>query len=252
MKRTRWLLLLVALSFCAAPAFAQGINLSWDDCGASGSLNKTFACDSNTGIHVLVGSFVTDAYFVSVNGLTASLELMSACPAYPDWWRMRTGYCRSTSLSASFDFTSGPANCFDYWQGGAIGTASMGDPAGRRALVTLQCVLPVLDPRIGPIEEGAHVYAFKMVINNAKTVGPGACAGCQDDMCIVLNSILIHQTPGTPEGNRFLSNPDLSQVVAWQGGQWYWNHLEPGGNCFGDCPTPTRARTWGQLKGLYR
>ena len=128
----------------------------------------------------------------------------------------------------------------------------MGDPAGRRAVVTLQCALPVLGPPIVPIEAGTHVYAFKMLINNAKTVGPGACAGCQDDLCIVLNSILVSQTPGTPEGNRFLSNPDLSQVVSGQGGQWWWNHLEPGGTCVGDCPTPARARTWGQIKGIYR
>lgn len=252
MKWAGSLLLLAALSCCAAPASAQGINLFWDDCGASGSLRKTFACDTNTGAHVLVGSFIAPGFLTSVNGMTATLELQSACPAYPDWWRTRTGYCRSGSINSNFDFTSGPTSCFDFWQGGAFGTASMGDPAGRRALVTVQCALPLLDSRIGPIEEGTHVYAFKMVILNAKTVGPGACAGCQDDLCLVLSSILIHQTPGTPEGNRYLGDPDLSQVASWQGGDWYWNHLEPGGNCVGDCPTPARARSWGQIKGHYR
>ena len=253
MKWASSLLLLAALCR-AAPASGQhgAINLFWDDCGASGSLRKTFACDTNTGAHVLVGSFIAPGYLVSVSGWTASLELQSACPAYPDWWKMRTGYCRNGSLNSSFDFTSGPTSCFDYWQGGAMGMVSMDDPAGRGAVVTLQCAWPVLDPRAGPIEEGTHVYAFKMVVNNAKTVGPGSCAGCQDDLCLVLKSILIHQTPGTPEGDRWLGNPDLSQVAAWQGGSWSWNHLQPGGVCTGDCPTPVRARTWGQIKSLYR
>src|SRR5438876_5543541 len=38
-----------ALMLAANLAFADGINLSWDDCGASGATLKTFACDTNSG-----------------------------------------------------------------------------------------------------------------------------------------------------------------------------------------------------------
>ena len=36
------------LAFGASVASAEGINLSWDDCGLSGTPNKTFACNTNT------------------------------------------------------------------------------------------------------------------------------------------------------------------------------------------------------------
>lgn len=49
---------LIALALCAllgaATARAQGgINLSWDDCGALGTANQSFACDTNADSSVI-------------------------------------------------------------------------------------------------------------------------------------------------------------------------------------------------------
>lgn len=252
MSSARLVLAIAALASCGTRAHAGGlISLSWDDCGAFGTQNRSFACDSNTGTHVLVGSFVSPAGLDSMNACAGIIDLQSACSTFPDWWSMSSGLCRSGSLGYSFDFTNGPGNCFDYWQGGTVGGTFMEVPSANRSRIRLVCSLQAGDPRIGPVPEGTEVYAFKSLINNAKTVGPDACNGCETSMCIVFNSILITQRPGTL-GNIVLSNPTAPFFVAWQSG----GYLPPGHLtnplCYGDCPTPTAARTWGQIKSMYR
>jgi hypothetical protein len=88
----------------------------------------------------------------------------------------------------------------------------------------------------------AHEYfAFNLVINNANTVGAGACAGCDVPMCIVFNSINV--VAGATV-NRFISTASSpgSNYVTWQGGA--------GTNC--PAATPARNSTWGAVKSLYR
>jgi hypothetical protein len=184
-----------------------------------------------------------------MNGNQIVIDVVSACPGYPDWWVMRSFTCRGpTSLASSFDFTSGPANCADYWQGGAIGGLVMDPPAYNRTQVRLQCALPVGDSRIGPIAEGTEVYSFKATINSARTVGPGSCAGCEAPMCLMLQSIRLTQPPGLDQF--VLSNWADRAFVTWQSASIGISPVGP--LCFGDCPVPTRNRTWGQIKSLYR
>lgn len=250
MSSARLVLVIAALVSCGTRAHAVGISLSWDDCGANGTQLRSFACDSNTGTHVLVGSFAAPAGLDSMNGCAGIIELQSACSTFPGWWSMSSGLCRSGSLGYSFDFTGGPRNCFDYWQAATVAGTSMEVLSGNRSRIRLVCALPAGDPRIGPVPEGTEVYAFKSLINNAKTVGPEACSGCEASMCIVFNSILITQRPGT-RGNLVLSVPTAPFYVAWQSGLLDQPSHSPS-RCYGDCPTPTVARTWGQIKSLYR
>ena len=90
-----------------------------------------------------------------------------------------------------------------------------------------------------PVSEELEYYAFKLSINSAKTVGTGACDGCLDPVCIVLNEIKLTQPVGV--GNYRLQNPALSYYATWQGGV-----------VSGGCPaaTPARNRTWGAVKSL--
>jgi hypothetical protein len=68
------------------------------------------------------------------------------------------------------------------------------------------------------------------------------CAGCEVPACPVLNEVRVFRTAEDPRPSLFLRTPATSAHVTWQGG---------GGL---SCPgaMPTRDRTWGQVKQMYR
>ena len=235
---------LVALTAGIAAAGPGGINLGWNDCGGSpGTLNRVFACNTNAGLNTLVGSLVAPSCVTAMSANEIVIDIQSAGLTLPAWWGMRTGFCRAaSSLGGNFDFTAGPFTCFDYWQGGAIGALQEDAPAGNRARIKGVFALPAGDARITGIPEGTEVYSFKANINNAKTTGLGACAGCQEGVCIVLNSIKINQPVTEVCGGKFLSLPAPRNTATWQAG------------IPGDClnATPSRNTTWGSVKALYR
>ena len=254
---TKTLLLAVSLllaTAAVASAGKAGINLGWSDCPNQGEyhLTRNFACDTNAGTgHTLVGSFVAGSGMTAVTGYSAVVSLQTSASILSPWWELRSSNppgCRATSMVHSTDFTGGPSNCFDYWQGGALGSASAEYPttAANRARLMSAAALPQFDSRIGPIADGTEVYAFKLTINNAKTVGEGSCGGCGDEACIVLSSILVTQVPGTPGGNLYISNPAVSHHVLWHG----WSTPDPAYNCLGF--SPVKDRTWGSVKVMYR
>jgi len=236
---------LLALTAGLALAGPGGLNLGWLDCGSqAGTENRVFVCNTNTGGgHILVGSFRASSFMNAVTGFSAVVDAQSGGVSYPAWWNMRVGGCRaSASLTSNFDFTGGPFNCYDYWQGGAVGGHFMDAPVGNRARYKAQAALPAGDTRITSIPEGLEVYTFKLTVNNLKTAGLGACAGCSEGLCIVLNSMLVTNQPGNPAGNKFISSPAERNYVTWQGGI--------GPDCLG--ATPAKNTTWGQVKSLYR
>ena len=241
----------LAIALTSARAMGAGVNLSWNDCGAHGDQLQTFACDTNVGTHTIVGSFVAPAGIVAVSANEVIMDLTSGEAALPGWWQLRTGLCRPASLSGNWDFTGGPFSCYDYWQGGAIGGIAMDPPQANRARIKMVFALPAGDARITSIAEGADVYSFKAVINNAKTTGVGACGGCNAGACIVLNQIKLNQP--LPNGPIFITNPAERNFVTWQcPGTMVIIDPGIGTVCQLDCPTPARAKTWGQIKQLYR
>jgi hypothetical protein len=83
------------------------------------------------------------------------------------------------------------------------------------------------------------------VINHAKTVGTGACAGCTVPMCIVFGSDRI--TTPVAANNVLLTggaNGPSSFFATWQG---------PTGPAPFGCPypVPTLRSSWGAVKALY-
>ncbi len=224
------------------PPAGGGLNLGWDDCGgAPASLNKTFACDTNSGTNTLVGSFVAPSLVDSMTASEIVMDLQSAGATLPAWWQMRFQFgCRPSALTQSADFTAGPFTCFDYWSGGASGGVIEDFPVLNRARIKMLEGVPVGSPLIRGILEGAEVYSFKCNISNAKTVGSGSCAGCATGVCIVLNSIRISQT--FPSGVKFISSPAARAYATWQGGT--------GSDCY--AATPAKNVTWGRIKAQYR
>ena len=230
----------------------KGINLGWLDCPNQGEYQQVrgFACDTNEGGgHTLVGSFVAGPGMLAVTGYAAVIDVQTSGPTLAAWWELRPSFppgCRAGSMVHSTDFTGGPFNCFDYWQGGAAGGATAEVPVANRTRLRSTAALPANDSRIGPIAAGTEVYAFKLTINNAKTVGPGSCGGCGDEACITLNSILATQVPGTPGGNFTIANPAVTNYAHWLG----WSTTDPAHSC--PMYSPVKDRTWGAIKAFYR
>ena len=235
-------LLLCALLVVAAagPASAAGLNLSWVDCGAAGTLNRTFACDTNVGNHVLVGSFVAPAGLTQVTGIQATVDIDFVSPTVPAWWDFRTGGCRPTNhMIHSANFTAFPGTCLNYFGGAALGAGFVilppNTPGPDRARIREGWSLLSGSPVIGPIAQDVEAYAFNVTILNTKTAGLGACAGCLTMATITFSDILITQTAGTPNGNKTLTNPANRAFVTWQ-----------------DTTVPAKSRTWSSIKSLYR
>jgi hypothetical protein len=242
------------LLFWAVDASAAGFNLGWNDCpsGPTYTLAETFACDTNVGIHTMVASFVAPAGIHQMSANEIVIDMQTGGAALAPWWTMATGQCRpASSLAGNFDFTAGPFTCYDYWQGGAIGGLqwSVFNPPAQgnlnRCRIKGVFALPAGDERITSIPEGLEVYSFKCNVNSAKTTGLGACTGCSDEACIVLNVITINQPAPDPPQVR-LTSPAVSQYVIWQG----WSTPDPHNAC--PAVTPTRNHTWGSIKALYR
>src|SRR5437762_12711158 len=121
---------------------------------------------------------------------------------------MGSSRSRPTSLTSSFDFTSDLFACYDYWSGGASGGLIEDLLGGNRARIRAVCAVP--SEYATPVEEGTEAYSFKININNSKTVGLGACAGCTDQACIVLSQIKIDQLAGSGYPDILLTNPAVS------------------------------------------
>lgn len=246
----RWFLMfsvVAAMLVLASSAFAGGINLAWTSCAALGGLqNKTFACNSNSGSNAMVGTFVEDAAHVQVSGVEVIIDLITAdasINATTDWWSFKNvGACRQNSISGAA-YNGDGTSCADWAAGQAsmnIASYVIGGIGANTARIKM--VNSVAATAYAALDASTEYGAFNITVNNAKTVGTGACAGCLSQACIVFNSINV-TTAGNAD-NRFYGNGTAagSNIITWQG-------TTPGANC---SAVPTRNATWGGVKALYR
>lgn len=231
----------------ASSASASGVNLSWNDCGVVGLQNQNFVCNTNSGVPFrMYASFDPPDGITRLIGGLAVIDFDRESASVPSWWQLNNpGACRENSLTLDFGF---PFTCVDYWAGAATGALSYQVGfCGYSSVARLYVSFGKPEALAGPVEAGTEYYAFSIGLDRAKTVGPGACGGCPEAVCIVLSHMKLHQAPGL--GDHLLSNPRDRNFVTWQGGVL-------GGQCPGyplpqEC-TPTLRSTWGQIKSLYR
>ncbi len=240
-----------ALSLIASSAQAAGgMNLSWSDCGVFGQAQRSFDCASNAGVNVLYVSAVTPAPMPQLNGMAAVIDLQTNAAVLSPWWQLQnqegaTG-CRTGFLSSNYFFPAGPFSCLDPWWGVAAGGFDYKYQFGLLNRGRLRAVCAVWSPSSSDGE--SEYYMGSLAIRNMKTVGVGACGGCADGVCLVLNSVLVAQPYGME--NYTITNPLNRQYVTWQSGG-----ASPGPGRYGSgCPgaTPARSSTWGSVKALYR
>jgi hypothetical protein len=165
----------------------------------------------------------------------------------PAWWQVyNIGVCRQTALSVAFDFSSSPAtSCSDMWFG--QGTGGLGAyqtfwtspqvPSGLadQARIRLAAAVPSTSPM--QLSANTEYYAFKLIVSNAKTVGTGACGGCQTPVCIMLSELNVVQSDGQHEN---MLQAATSNLITWQGAS--------------SCPGAMASQnsTWGQIRSILR
>jgi hypothetical protein len=231
--------LFLALTASSLHAATAGIDLSWDDCGALGTSQKTFACNGGAARLVLVASAIAGVTLPKLCAEYSILEVQSA-GTLSSWWQLSAGGCRGGSPSpihADFDFTSG-GGCSDPWSGGAFGGMdyAAGYGGAGKARIQTACAIP------GSTSiSGSDEYAvFRISISTARS---DACGGCSEGVCLVLDSIELDQPKGV--GDFVLTTPIVRNFVQWQGGV----PAHSGGACSG--AMVQTAKTWGGLKSLY-
>ncbi len=254
---------LLALSWVPAAHAGDELYLRWDNCfGDGGTYNKVFACDTNAGSDVLVGSFRLAATTDSVSTVEIRLNLTALDPTLPPWWSVRATAplgCRPTSLTASFSAPATSNACLDPWTPlGAVGGLSMDAPFDNTALVRVLLGLP--SPIVFKAEAGQEIFTFQLRIDHARTVGTSTCVGCNTPVCIAWGWAWLQRLLPAPGLGEILgaATPDNGSNVTWQPGAVATTQGEcsytRGCNGWVTCQsaTPTRRSTWGSIKSLYR
>ena len=244
-----------ALLLAAPPAFAAGFNLMWQTCFGEGlhtSSNRNFACDTNDGTNIMVVSFILAADLPQVSGNEVTMDFLSQTDPLPAWWDMKdVGTCRPAALGFDLVANANDVVCLDWAQGqstGGIGaynttgTVPDGhiDPSLTARHRRLKMAIAVPQSGIQDLVAATEYFAVNLKVSNIRTVGTGACAGCTDPVCIVLNSLKV--TTPVAEDDVYMTNPSSpgSNIITWQG---------TGPDCL---LVPTRKATWGDVKALYR
>jgi len=255
-KRRIALAFLVGHTLLASAALAApGLRLSWDHCAADGLVaNKAFACDTNAGSQILVGSFELAAPVPFVTGLEMAMDFASTSDAVPAWWQfVDAANCRSTALTLPPVPPIGTSACIDLLgdtAAGGLGSYTTGLDGPNIARLTLATV----GQGVFDANAGVEYFAFGLAITNQKTVGAAACGGCSKPMCIGLAEVRVH-TSVTANDVNLLGGPESG--VTWQGAQFtqYVVIRRPSrANSTITClaaGVPTRRETWGAVKSLY-
>ncbi len=236
-------LLAAALLASSAPAAAASIALAWDECRSGGGASlRTSACDTNLGAEEWFASLVLDAPLADVIGVIVVFDLQHSQPALPDWWALQPGGCRAGELDASAAFADRPG-CADPWAAAPLGAAALlqgiqpGQPRGGANQMRMYYAAAVPSSQAVGWSAGTAYPAARLRLSRARTTGAGACAGCAEAACLVLNSIEVQR----------LGGPDV--VLTDGGGQNIVNWQPGAPSC---TPVPVLRTSWGRLRTLYR
>ena len=243
----------VSCAVCVVPivttAHAEaGVKLSWDHCSGDGHVSlRQFACDTDEGRDVIVGSFVPPIGVDSLSGNEVTLDFQVEYGTYPSWWAFRAnGACRQAAMSMDFVPRTPPIQCIDMWQGQAAGgigaytIGGLGDPLRAR----LRAAIAVPGTNLRRLQADVEYFSFNLVIDHSKTVGEGACDGCATRVCIFFSALKLTQPIGVGDYVLHgLSEYPPTDRISWQGQTAF---------CSGGVINPVRNTTWGSVKALYR
>lgn len=231
-QRTTLLLAALALAALVAPARA-GINLSWSNCATTAaSADKSYACNDSLGetVITLEGSFRAPVSISDFSGCSSTITVAFAT-AIPDFWKTLYGECNYPAFLLVNPTASAPCaspNLFD--PSYSVGGYSIGYPDPHHLRIRIDWATGAPTP---PSMVAGNLYpAFKFDLDTA-TATANSCPGCAQMATFTLEWIEVF---GFAHGEDYLiTSPDTRNTVTWQG-----------------AVVPTKNRSWGAIKALYR
>jgi len=236
------------------------VYLRWDNClGDGGTYNKVFACDTNSGEDVLVGSFRLDQTTDNVTGFALVVSIRTIEPALPSWWQSQTGGCRAGSVSVSFASPAASAACADLLADNPMTNAFAYLYFGPD-YSQLRILRQMPAGSLGfTIPGGQEVFAFRVRIGHERSAGAPDCPGCLTPACLALSWVEVDRTAGFGFSRVYGSEtPGNGSNVTWQPGAvaktvTIFSTGQPiGADVECRSVTPALPRTWGTIKALYR
>ncbi|HTR97839.1 MAG TPA: hypothetical protein VMH61_08055 [Candidatus Acidoferrales bacterium] len=239
MKRMLSLCALLLLTASVSARAATSLNIGWSDCvGDGGTLDKTFACNTNSGSATLVLSFTPPAPIPQLSGAQAFVYLATSngSAALPLWWSMfNAGTCRGNVLSANAVISDAAVNCLDTWsaEAGVAGISAYTMNWDGPGAALIEMVASVPPNELQSLDATSEWFLFNVKITYAATVGT-SCTGCSSPATLIFRELDVSQPIGV--GDFRLTTAGPRSLATWQGG----------------FATPAQNKSWGMLKSLYR
>ena len=138
--------------------------------------------------------------------------------------------------------------CTDWASGAALGMlATFSAGFGFPNLARVTGSTTVSSDLAADVFAGQEYFSFQLTILNQKTVGAGACGGCNVGACITLRRIWLRTLGGLHDQYLITGAAPGDQIGD---ARVLWQLLGPSSSC--DVASPARNRTWGEVKALYR
>jgi len=272
-SRTLRLVLRTAVLAATVLAFAPGragatpspsagnVAIRWNDCyGDGGASARNFACNTNSGVEVLVVSAYPSVAMPQLNGVATYIEIVSLSPTVPSWWQFQTsgslGCHTPNALSESATPPASASSCFNPWNGSESGGASYSNGVGgpnRGQLRTVHATAGTVSALAN-----TEIFACRILISHSKTVGTGSCGGCLEGACLGLHQVVMTQPLGAGDLSMGWPIPGTtSDVVGWQADVIMpWSATQTASAFWKNttCQLATEAQrpTWGAIKRMYR
>jgi len=251
------LLLVAAIIAIAAPANAQ-LFMAWNACdGTPGSSrsNLNFDCTPGSGFAAdLYGTFGSTAGVVAIDGIIdLAFQGVTDVPAF---WHFESGGCNNSGMG--YTFARGSATTFCATTNSVLFCGSTGSGCGGGVVAYVNgSQVPLGGPNrarllftnarsaTSPVTLPAmptRVFCFHLMFITDNTPGSGGadCVGCETPTEIWWHQAILYNNSAQAGGEGLVALIDELTVG-------YAGRVQVNGY-----PTRVTAKSWGQLKGMYR
>jgi hypothetical protein len=249
------LLLIAAIIVIAAPAHAQ-LFMAWNACdGTAGSSTARMSFDCRPGSDFtaeLWGTFGLPGTTLGVVAVDGTIDLTFQYPQeISPFWHFEPGGCNSSGIGMTIYRGSSSVPCKqgnstllcgvngEFCSGG-IGSYEPGFGGYNRARLSFSIARPDTNPQSLPgVPTRVFGFRLKFTMGNTPGSGGGDCTGCETATVIRWSRAVVW---GNSSGQRYLA----AIIDAATPGSTDWLLIN---DAF---PVPVQAKSWGQLKALYR